>query len=418
MICEGCVHESRVDLRAVVRSRGKPDPNDEPCDACGERGLARVRLHDLGDVFHRLRIADYKNVREINWPGMRELDHAPQGDSLGLLISEDWAPLWKEEEWHDDWILEALDGPPLSPEESHYRHADGGFYVEDHASGWIRRREDWIESDNEWIIDQAIEDPIGAACRHPRVLGYRDSLGKLKREVARQGLALRFGRHASAWIMDDALRRVHARFWSDIDALIVPVDAGSQFWRARSLTDEELSYANTWRGADLGAPAPKHLRQGGRANLAKQPFLYLASSEKCARKEVFKAGASGIAVAQFKLAQAVRLLDVRGTAEPLLPFQLDDEAFARRYTLVPLVNQLRTTLSHAFSANARSAQAVSPREPALFPRFLTQLLFHDAQVHGVRYSSVRCRGHDCIALFSPSDARYVRGSITIREVPR
>ncbi len=57
--------------------------------------------------------------------------------------------------------------------------------------------------------------------------------------------------------------------------------------------------------------------------------------------EVFEKEAQGVVIAVFEVAHTLRVLDLRGAAEPLLPFQLDDEAFERRYTLVPLVNTLR-----------------------------------------------------------------------------
>lgn len=70
---------------------------------------------------------------------------------------------------------------------------------------------------------------------------------------------------------------------------------------------------------------PKHLASHGRANPAGIPYLYLASTELTAASEVRPHTGELMTIAQFRLAQAPKITDLRHPRKTVSPFVLSDE---------------------------------------------------------------------------------------------
>lgn len=94
--------------------------------------------------------------------------------------------------------------------------------------------------------------------------------------------------------------------------------AGRCFWRARIHKDRNRKTRFT--PSEMGAPPP-NVATAGRANKANEPVLYLATDYQTALAEVRSWRGMSVAVAQIRLKQDIRILDLIKLSFPESPFE-------------------------------------------------------------------------------------------------
>lgn len=172
-------------------------------------------------------------------------------------------------------------------------------------------------------------------------------------------------------------------------------------WFRARLTPGDAIFA----AAEMGAP-PAEVSSHGRANPAGIPYLYLGSTETTAVAEIRPHTGERTCVAEFKLNQAVQLIDLRNPRKLVSPFFLDDEArIAALLSDLPFVERLGLELTRPVLPQRAAIEYV----PSQYLCEFIKKVGYD----GVLYRSSVSDGMN-LALFNPSVA--TAGSVVQRRV--
>jgi hypothetical protein len=172
--------------------------------------------------------------------------------------------------------------------------------------------------------------------------------------------------------------------WFESDPASLP-----QIWyRARIANDDAI-----FEIADMGAP-PATVSSHGRANPAGIPYLYLGSAEQTAAAEIRPHTGDKLCVAEFKVLNPVRLIDLRNPRKLVSPFFFDDEArIAALRNDMPFVERLGLELTRPVMPQRAAIEYV----PSQYLCEFIKKVGYD----GVIYRSSVSEGMN-LALFAPT----------------
>jgi hypothetical protein len=183
----------------------------------------------------------------------------------------------------------------------------------------------------------------------------------------------------------------------------LPADGMPDLWyRARILTGD-----TAYSIAEMGAP-PKHLATHGRANPTGIPYLYLGSLPDTAAAEVRPHTGETACVAEFRIHQPLRAVDLRNPRQLVSPFLLGDaSAIGQMRADIPFLERLGNELT----------RPVLPRSAAidyLPSQYLCEFI-KKIGYDGVVFRSSVSSGIN-LALFNPQKA--IGGAVSLYSIKR
>lgn len=192
----------------------------------------------------------------------------------------------------------------------------------------------------------------------------------------------------------DRLRELLAHLWAD--------DMPDTWYRARILTGDDPFLIQ-----DMGAP-PNRLATHGRANPVGIPYLYLGSLPETAASEIRPHTGEKACVADFKVPQPLKAVDLRNPRQLVSPFLLADaNAIGQMRADIPFLERLGDELT----------RPVLPRSAAIdyIPSQYLCEFIKKSGYDGVVYRSSVSNGMN-LALFRPDMA--VAGTVELYNINR
>lgn len=219
------------------------------------------------------------------------------------------------------------------------------------------------------------------------------------------GLHLRWNRLRDELMSKNRYFPEAAVDYDRLEALLVWLEADGgalpNLWYRARVTQGDSALAIE----QMGAP-PAWMSSHGRANPAGIPYLYLGSTETTAVAEIRPHAGECVSVAEFTIAQGLRLIDLRDPRKLVSPFFFDSEAeIAALHSDMPFIERLGGELTRPVLPQRAAIDYV----PSQYLCEFIKKVGYD----GVVYRSSVGDGIN-LALFNPATA--IGGKVTARSV--
>lgn len=172
------------------------------------------------------------------------------------------------------------------------------------------------------------------------------------------------------------------------------LNAGDIFWRARIHKDRKRKDRLTL--SEMSAPSTEDAT-AGRANSANEPVLYLATDYKTALAEVRSWRGMAVAVAEVRLKQDIRVLDLIELHYPKSPF--DSEYLCYDLQVIGLLQSFGSALSHPLLPGEEEKLYLPSQKLCEFVR--------QHGVEGILYPSAMGAGNNLV-VFNPDSGEPIK----------
>jgi hypothetical protein len=345
-------------LRKLVRSRGSTGYSGR-CAWCDSASGRRLAVSQLASAFQA--VAEEFFVRLDDMPNAKYLDPL-DGDKLGDALDERFAVFSDRAGDSRNDLADAIVDADWDPR-------DGGSSFGDTV--WFPKTWNPLEQDAGDEIGSAIHIVAEAVRKFGHALDPRKRRPGYSSELAAaiRIIDAELAEHAVRLNKDYTLYRARVQKWSEPE--------------------------------DLRAP-PAAKATPGRANLAGQPFLYLADSEDTAVAEVRPSLGDEVTVARFVLLRPARFCALVRTPIRSSPFK-----DARKYRRLTDRGIRREELGRAF---AEPVPTYASAQDYLLTQFIAGLM-RQRRFDGIMFRSAQRGGHPSTAtnfvLFDPEHAEPV-----------
>jgi RES domain-containing protein len=350
--CIRCFKDKR--LQKFIRETGRKSH----CPWCGSRNTYVVPLEELGPLFRDVaRIYDPVEGPE------------PPGDSISLLLQEDWDIFSERIENASDNLMEEMTISILEAGLNPKDDVDEPDY-----SGFFRKPRDWMEDGWHEKIEKLME-PV-----EPAIEKENGSIGQD--------------------ILDESsYPEAHEIAFEDFG---LDFKKGKVLFRAR--IHEDRNRKDRFQLHEMGAPKPEEATPG-RANRAGEPVLYLASDEKTALSEKRAWNDAPVAIARVRLKKRLWIVNLKD--HKLLDSPFFEELLAWKVQLMGLFRRFGEELS----------RPVLPHEKEVLYKPSQHLcdLIRKNGFDGVAYPSAMGPGFNVVIFDTeaakPLDRKYVRAKV-------
>lgn len=331
-------------LKEHINSEGTLDT----CELCGSTKVKTVDSSDLYELFKPL----FDLYREIQYgiDYIEEEDPTDKGETLPQLLQQDWYDIFSEkanDNMYDDFFESVIGGGTYdkhSPDDGPPDLSTLYTSIDDDYSGelWWRLREYLMHERRFSIKDE-------------RIAHFIDTIQET------------------------------------LLGLETKVRAGQTYYRARLDSGERDKPLPC---EEMGTPPPEKVTEGGRANPAGIPVLYLADDEKTAISEVRPWKGAAVTVGTFKTTKGLTLADLTGKF-----FIEDPFAYGETLSLVIDEQKLLRRLARELAKPVNPGKANIDYVPT---QFLTEII-RNHDYDGMIYPSALAKGKN-VVLFQPESA--------------